>query len=297
MDSYRRFLKPEIVARLSGIDIKARLVVEGFLAGLHRSPYHGFSVEFAEYRQYMPGDEVRRIDWKVYGRTDRYYVKEFEEETNLKAYILLDASGSMGYHSNGISKTEYASYLAASLIYLLIKQQDAAGLLVFDEKIRTFVPPRSIKIHLNTLLRELDLIKPGGETNLSVVFHELAERIKRRGLIIVISDLFDEPQKILLGLKHFRHKKHEVIVFHLLDEAETKFPFTEEVTFRDMETGEELTVQGAEIRDEYQKKLQERMKYYKSECREHLIDYFPLTTSTPFDKALLAYLGKRSRIG
>jgi len=188
--SYRRFLKPDVVSKLSGMEIKARLVVEGFIAGLHRSPYHGFSVEFAEHRQYMPGDPLRNIDWKVYAKTDRYFVKEFEEETNLKAYILLDTSGSMGYASNGIPKLEYSSYLAASLGYLMLKQRDSVGLVVFDSTIRKYIPPKSTMTHLHNLLKELDKLEASQTTDVSSALHEMAERIKRRGLIIVISDLF-----------------------------------------------------------------------------------------------------------
>ena len=195
-DESRRFLKPEVLAKLQGLDVKARLVVEGFLTGLHKSPYHGFSVEFAEYRQYMPGDEPKRVDWKVFARSDRYYVKEFEEETNLRAWILLDASSSMGYHSDGIPKLEYASYLAASLAYLLLKQQDAVGLVLFDQAIRTYIPPRAMTSHLTTILQHLSKTKPGGKTDVSATFHELAEKIKRRGLIIVLSDLMDDPDKV-----------------------------------------------------------------------------------------------------
>lgn len=296
MESYRRFLLPDVVSRLGSLDLKARLVVEGFLTGLHRSPYHGFSVEFAEHRQYMPGDELKRIDWNVYARSDKFFIKEFEEETNLKAYILLDSSRSMGYHSNGMQKIEYTSYLAASLSYLLLKQQDAVGLVIFDDKIRTYIPPRSIKTHLNVILKSLDGIDVGEKTNLSATFHELAEKIKRRGLIIVLSDLFDEIQSVLGGLKHFRHKKHEVLVFHILDHAEMEFPFQEETVFRDMETGEILQISPTEIRNEYREHIEIFSKTYKRECNEHHIDYILLNTKTPFDKALFAYLSKRKKI-
>ncbi len=296
MEPYRRFLRPEVLTRLKGIDLKARLIVKGFLTGLHRSPFRGFSVEFAEHRPYMPGDEPRRIDWKVYGRTDRFYVKEFEEETNLKAYLLLDASGSMAYKSNGIHKLEYASLLAASLGFLLLKQKDSVGLVVFDEKIRRYIPPRSKGTHLHTILKELETIQPGGETHLSRVFHELAERITRRGLIIVLSDLFDDPQDVLMGLKHFRHKKHEVIVFHILDPSEREFPFEGSIIFKDLETGEELPVEPDELRGLYQKRLTSFLESYKRECRQNLIDYQPIDTSTPFDLALTSYLAKRKRL-
>jgi uncharacterized protein (DUF58 family) len=296
MQDYRRFLKPEVVSKLSGIEIKARLVVEGFIAGLHRSPYHGFSVEFAEHRQYMPGDPLRNIDWKVYGKTDRYFVKEFEEETNLKAYLLLDISGSMGYSSNGINKLEYGSYLCAALSYLMLKQRDSVGLVVFDQKIKKYIPPKSTLTHLHNLLKELDKLSPSETTDISSTLHQMAERIKRRGLIILLSDLFDQPEEIITGLKHFRHKKHEVIVFHILDPKEKSFAFENEAVFKDLETKEEIMTSPWQIRKVYQEKLNELLNRYTLECRESVIDYVRLDTSVPFDRALFAYLNKRQRL-
>lgn len=296
-NDYREFLKPEVVSKLANMELRARLVVEGFITGLHRSPYHGFSVEFAEHRQYMPGDEIKHVDWKVYGKTDRFYVKEFEEETNLKAYILLDASGSMGYSSNRITKLEYSSYLAAALTYLMLKQRDSVGLVVFDEKIRKFIPPRSVFSYLHVILRELERVKSGALTNVSATFHQLAERIKRRGLIIVLSDLFDEPSRVLAGLKHFRHKKHEVIVFHILDPMERSFAFGDEAVFKDLETGDEIDTQPWHIRRDYQRQVEEFLRTYKRECLQNRIDYVLMDTSQDFDTALFEYLGKRRRMG
>lgn len=296
MTDYRKFLRPDIVSRLSGLEIKARLVVEGFIAGLHRSPYHGFSVEFAEHRQYMPGDPIRNIDWKVYSRTDRFFVKEFEEETNLKAYLLLDISGSMGYHSNGISKLEYGSYLCAALSYLMLQQRDSVGLVTFDQKIQKYIPPKSAATHLHVLLSQLDKIQASQTTNVSSALHEMAERIKRRGLIILISDLFDYPEKIMSGLKHFRHRKHEVIVFHILDPRERDFSFPSEAIFKDIETQEEILTSPWQIQKDYQARLQEWIEKYRLESRESLIDYVLLDTSIPFDEALFAYLSKRQRL-
>ncbi|KPL02411.1 MAG: hypothetical protein AMJ90_05920 [candidate division Zixibacteria bacterium SM23_73_2] len=294
--SYRRFLKPDVVSKLSGIEIKARLVVEGFIAGLHKSPYHGFSVEFAEHRQYMPGDSIRNIDWKVYAKSDRYFVKEFEEETNLKAYILLDTSASMGYKSNGIHKLEYSSYLSAALAYLMLKQRDSVGLVVFDEHIRKYLPPKSTMSHLHNLLKELDKLNPSRTTDISLTLHEMAERIKRRGLIIVISDLLDDPDLIINGLKHFRHKKHEVLVFHILDSRERDFGFTREAVFKDLETGEEILTSPWQIRKDYKEKLSQIIKRYTLQCRESIIDYVLLDTSVPYDIALFSYLSKRKRL-
>jgi len=296
MTDYRKYLRPDIVSRLSGLEIKARLVVEGFIAGLHRSPYHGFSVEFAEHRQYMPGDPLKNIDWKVYSRTDRFFVKEFEEETNLKAYLLLDISGSMGYHSNGISKLEYGSYLCAALSYLMLQQRDSVGLVTFDQKIQKYIPPKSAATHLHVLLSQLDKIQASQTTNVSSALHEMAERIKRRGLIILLSDLFDSPEKIMSGLKHFRHRKHEVIVFHILDPRERDFSFPQEAIFKDIETQEEILTSPWQIQKDYQSKLQEWIEKYRLESRESLIDYVLLDTSVPFDEALFAYLSKRQRL-
>ena len=297
MEDYHRFLNPELVSRLSSMEIRARLVVEGFITGLHRSPYHGFSVEFAEHRQYMPGDPIRHIDWKAFGKTDRFYIKEFEEETNLKAHILLDASGSMAYRSDGISKLEYGRYLSAALTYLMLKQQDAVGLTVFASGIRSYLPPRSARTHLHTILKELNRVEPSETTDVAATFHQLAERIRRRGLIIIISDLLDEPDKILLGLKHFRHNKHEVLVFHVLDPFEKSFAYRREAIFRDLETGEEVTTQPWHIRGEYVRAMTALTGRYRRECRDSLIDYVPLDSSVPFDRALFAYLSKRGRLG
>jgi uncharacterized protein (DUF58 family) len=224
-----KFLDPTVVSRLSGMELKARLIVEGFIAGMHRSPYHGFSVEFAEYRQYMQGDNIKNLDWKVFGKTDRFYVKVYEEETNLKSTILLDKSGSMGFSSAGgsekdkhiaIDKLTYGGLLAASLSYMMIHQQDAVSLCAFDDQIRTLLPHRSVRKHLFFLLANLENLEAGSRTRISSALHYIAERIRRRGLIILISDLMDNPDKILMGLKHFRHRKHEVIVFHILDPRE-----------------------------------------------------------------------------
>ncbi len=296
-EDYRRFLRPDVVSKLSGMEIKARLVVEGFIAGLHKSPYHGFSVEFAEHRQYMPGDPLKNVDWKVYAKTDRFFIKEFEEETNLKAYILLDTSGSMGYSSNEVNKLEYSSYLSAALSYLMLKQRDAVGLVIFDQSIRKYIPPKSaLKSHLHVLLEELDKIEPSQTTNINTALHLMAERIKRRGLIILISDLFDDPDEVINGLKHFRHKKHEVIVFHVLDPKERTFSFPELSIFKDLETDEELMTSPWQIRKEYTERLKALVSKYTLQCRESMIDYVLLDTSIPFDYALYSYLSKRQRL-
>ena len=293
----RKYLNPEVVSKLRSMDLRARLVVEGFITGLHKSPYHGFSVEFAEHRQYMPGDEIKHIDWKVYGKTDRFYVKQFEEETNLKSYILLDASASMGYSSTGMSKLQYASYLAGALSYLMIRQRDAVGLVTFDEKIRRYLPPRSVTSYLNQILTELDHTESSSKTDIATALHQMADRIKRRGLIILFSDLLDDPQKVSSGLRHFRHKKHEVIVFQILDPLELTFEFKQDAVFKDLESGEEINTQPWHIRSEYQQQVNKFINTYKKFCREHQIDYVMLNTKENYDRALFEYLIKRKRIG
>lgn len=290
------FLKPEVAARLKGVDLRARLVVEGFLAGLHRSPYKGFSAEFAEHRQYLPGDELKRIDWKVYGRTDRFYIREFEEETNLRAYLVLDASASMTYRSGSVSKLDYACLLSASLAYLLLRQKDSAGLITFSDRIQNYVPPRSAPRHLHVLLGQLSRIRPGGDTDIAATFHQLAERVRRRGLVIILSDLWDESTAVLRALRHFRHRRHEVLVFHILDPNERDLNFSGPVQLHDMESGAMMTIDPRVIRADYQRRFDARVRDIKQGCREGLIDYQRVTTSTPFDQALFAFLARRARL-
>lgn len=304
MDTPLKYLRPEAVSKLASMELRARLVVEGFITGLHKSPYHGFSVEFAEHRQYMPGDEIRRIDWRVYGKTDRFYVKQFEEETNLKSYIVLDTSASMNFASDikgskekRITKLEYASFIAASLSYLMVQQRDAVGLTCFDSSVHTTVPPHATKQHLRRLLIELERLRPGTTTNSASALHQLAERTSRRGLVIILSDLFDDPAKVIAALKHFRHNHHEVLVMHVLDPMERSFAFGSDAVFKDVETGELLTTQPYHIQKAYQEAMKEFVERYKRECRENSIDYLLLDTSVPFDTALLNYLNKRQRLG
>lgn len=294
---YRRYLDPEVISKLRSMDLRARLVVEGFIAGMHRSPYHGFSVEFAEHRQYMPGDEIKHVDWKVYGKTDRFYVKQFEEETNLKCYLLLDASASMGFGSGKVRKLQYASYLAAALAFLMLRQRDAVGLVTFDERIRRNLPPRSVTSYLHLILKELEAVRAGSRTEIGETLHAIAERVKRRGLVILFSDLLDDPAKVISGLKHFRHRKHEVIVFHIMDPMELAFDYGTDAIFRDVETGEEIVTQPVHIRNEYRRQVEAFVQTYRRACREDRIDYVLLNTSEDFDRALFQYLIKRKRVG
>jgi uncharacterized protein (DUF58 family) len=274
----RAFLDPAVVARLSHLDVRARVVVEGFISGMHRSPFHGFSVEFAQHRPYMPGDPLKNLDWKVWARSDKLLVKQYTEETNLRCHLVLDLSGSMAFKSERavMSKLEYAQSLAAALAYLMLQQQDAVGTLLFAEHPIAYVPPPA--------------------TRLGPALHELAERIKRRGLVVLLSDLMDDPDEVLLGLQHFRHRQHEVVVFHVLDPDERDFPYTDTVTFVDMESGERLTTEPWEIARRYRERLAAWSERYARACREQHVDYVPLDTRTPFDRALLAYLEKRARL-
>jgi uncharacterized protein (DUF58 family) len=297
MQESLKYLKPEVVAQLANMELRARLVVEGFITGLHKSPYHGFSVEFTEHRQYMPGDEIKHIDWKAYGKTDRFYIKQFEEETNLKSYIIVDASRSMDYASRGnIKKFDYASYLAAALSFLMIEQRDAVGLTLYDEAVRVALQPRATRSYLKELLKELELAVPANKTGTAASMHLVAEQIKRRGLVIILSDLFDKPESVMTALKHFRHKRHEVVVMQILDPLERSFAFGGEAVFKDMETQEELMTQPWHIQKVYQQSMQEFLDFYRRQCRDNNIDYVLLDTGTPFDKALFEYLNKRKRM-
>jgi uncharacterized protein (DUF58 family) len=292
-----KYLQPAVVAQLANMELRARFVVEGFITGLHKSPYHGFSVEFTEHRQYMPGDEIKHIDWKAYGKTDRFYIKQFEEETNLKSYIIVDASRSMDYASKGnLKKFEYASYVAAALSFMMIEQRDAVGLTLFDEGIRVSLPPRAARSYLKEILKELESAKPANKTGTSASLNLIAEQIKRRGLVIVLSDLFDKPESVMTALKHFRHKGHEVIVMQILDPLERSFAFEGDAIFKDLETQEELMTQPWHIQKAYQQSMQEFLDFYKRRCRDNNIDYVLLDTGTPFDKALFQYLNKRKRM-
>ncbi|MCK6620342.1 MAG: DUF58 domain-containing protein [Calditrichaceae bacterium] len=294
----QQYLLPEVVSRLKNLELIARFIVEGFLVGLHKSPFHGFSVEFSEYRQYMPGDNIRDIDWKVYGRTDRYYIKQYEEETNLKAHILLDISGSMGYTSHKITKLQYASYLAAAFSYLFLKQRDAVGLTLFSDKIHRYLPPKSTHSYLKVLLAELEKARPQPTpTVVSQTLHTLAEKIKRTGLIILLSEfLYEDAERILEGLRHFRYYGHEVIVFNILDPNDRFFNFGDEATFVDLETKEELKTQPFLIRHTYQKVVDEFYAELKRECHAMKVDFQNILTTESFDKALLRYLARRKQM-
>lgn len=291
-----RYLDPKVVARISSMELRARTIVEGFLIGLHRSPYKGFSVEFSEYRQYMPGDDLSTIDWKVYGRSDRFYVKKYEEETNLDCRILLDVSGSMSYRSDGVTKREYGAYLAASLAYLMHRQRDAVGLVTFDDAIIANVPVSARPGHLTRILVTLDQLRPGRRSNVATPLNRLADALSRRGMVVVISDLLDDPDTVVRGLRHLRFRGTDVIVFHVLDPAELTFPFERATRFRDLETDAEVTGVSSLLREPYLKAMQDLMAIYQRELGLANIDYCLVDTSKPLDVALRSYLATRAKL-
>jgi uncharacterized protein (DUF58 family) len=296
MQTGYRFLEPQALARVKNLAVVARGVVEGFISGLHSSPYKGFSVEFAEHREYTAGDDPRHLDYRMLGRTDRLYIKQYEEETNMRVQILLDTSGSMGYGYNGkFSKLAYGSYLTAVLAYLMTRQQDSVGLTTFDTEIRLDMPPRTSPRHFSEMMHRLENIAPGRQTDVAATLHKLANRFKRRCLIVLISDLYDEPEEVVRALHHFRHRRHEVILFHVLDKAEIDFPFRDTVAFHDLETGERIQVEPAYVREQYISQVEEFIENYRRACAEAQIDYVLTDTSVPYDFMLSKYIAKRNR--
>jgi len=294
---YKNFLDPSFISKLNSLELKARSVVEGFMVGLHKSPYHGFSVEFSEHRAYMQGDNLKDVDWKVFAKTEKYFIKQYEEETNLRGYIFLDSSNSMAYSSgNYISKLDYSVTLAAALSYLMIHQQDAVGLTLYSEKINKFLPPKSSRTYLQEILKNLANVSASEKTNTANSLSEGAEKLKRRGLVVIISDFFDDINSVLKALKHFSYKRNEVIVFQILDPMEKSFSFGKDAIFRDLETGDELTTQPYQIQKAYREAMKEFTGKIKTECLNSNIDYNLIETSDPYDKALLRYIQKRSKL-
>ncbi len=289
----RQYLDPKVLAKLGRLELKARLIVEGFISGLHKSPYHGFSVEFAEHREYVPGDDTRHVDWKVFGRTDRFYIKQYEEETNLRSYILLDGSESMRYGAEETTKYRYGSYIAAALAHLILRQQDAVSLAVFDEDVRSFVPPSSSVNHLRNIVLELDRQETARKTDLGAILKSFADRIKRKGLIVIISDMFDSLEHIDRGLKHLRHKRHEVVLFHVLDHDELTFPFQRMTLFEGLEGFADLLADPRSLRKAYLEEIGRFQESLKKICRRSRVDYVLLDTSRRLDAALTAYLAAR----
>ena len=292
----RRSLDPLVVDRIHSMELRARTVVEGFLTGLHRSPYQGFSVEFSEYREYVPGDELSAIDWKVFGRSDRFYVKKFEADTNLDCRILLDVSLSMSFASGSLSKQDYSASLAASLAYLMHRQRDAVGLVTFSDDIIESFPPSARPGHLQRLLAVLDQLTAGHRSDVAKPLKRLGEMLKRRGMVVVISDLLDDFESVIQGLRLLRCQGSEVIVFHVLDPAELRFPFEHAARFVDLETGNEIEAVGAEVRSRYLEQVQGLISDYSKRLRADGIDYCLVDTSIPYDVSLRTYLANRSKI-
>jgi len=290
----KNYFDPKVLAGISNLYLRARWVVEGIISGIHKSRAKGFSVEFEAHREYSPGDEIRRIDWKALGKFDRYFIKEYEDETNLRAYLCLDASASMDYASDGMTKFDYGCTLTASLAYLILSQQDAAGLVTFSNRIESFVPPRAKRDYLTQILRALENRGPAGETNVGKILEEVAGQIKRRGLVILVSDLLDEPEPILKALRLFRFKGNDVIVFHLLDPAELDLPFEGNILFEDMEALDlRVVADPRAIRKTYQQVVDEFVSEMRKQCHDSAIDYQLISTATPLDKALASYLSWR----
>ena len=269
MEDYRKYLNPQTLAELKGLELKARMIVEGYVSGLHKSPFHGFSVEFAEHREYVPGDDLRYVDWKVFGKTDRYYLKEYEEETNFACYLLLDTSESMRYRSEqaAVSKLEYARYVAAAIGYLVVQQQDAVGLATFDSTVSHFVRAASLPTHLKQILHVIEECPAAGESAIGPILHELAERIRKRGLVIILSDLFDDVDSMMLGLKHFRHRRHDVSVMQIVDPAEQDFPFDSPTLFRGLEGLPEQMTDPRSLRRAYQREFEDFLLRVRRGCR------------------------------
>jgi uncharacterized protein (DUF58 family) len=286
---------PQVIGAVTRLEFHAREVVEGVISGLHKSPYHGFSVEFAQHREYTPGDEIRYIDWKVAARSDRFYVKEFEEETNLKAFLMVDTSESMRYqgHRKKYSKLEYASILASAFASILMQQRDAAGLVLFNDGVQRYVPPRATATHFTQMLEELVVAESKPKTELAPTFHYMAEQIKRRGLVVVLSDLFGDIEDVTAGLRHFRHRKHEVIVFHILDEDETTFPFDDLTKFEGLELEPEILVDPRGIRQEYLEQFNAFCTELERRCREIQVDVIRAVTTQDPAEALAKYLATR----
>jgi uncharacterized protein (DUF58 family) len=291
----QRYLDPAILARVGFSPLLARVVVEGFLTGLHRSPFHGFSVEFAEHREYVPGDDLRYLDWALYARTDHYYIKRFEEETNLRCYVVLDRSASMGYGTGTLTKWDYSCFLATCLSYLMVRQQDAVGMALFGEGPGLFVPPRCRRSHLRQLMTAMVRQTPSGRTDVPGGLRAVVRKLKRRGLVVLISDLIDDPVETLKAIRLLAGHRHDVLVFHVQDAAELEFSFEGAALFRDLETGEEMEIDPASLRSAYLEQMNDLCNFYRKGLAEMGIDYHLINTRVPYDKALTAYLQRRAR--
>ena len=298
MAAVEKYLKPEVIRQISRLDLRAQFIVKGFMQGLHASPFHGFSVEFSEHRKYSHGDNPQDIDWLVYAKTDKYYVKKFEAETNITGYLVMDLSGSMAYrYQQELSKFEYATCLAAALCYLMVHQQDPVGLVTFGEKIIDVLPPKSKRQQIGNVLSHLARLKPRAKTDVATSLIQLAAMLKHSSLVMIFSDLLVDPEPVMAALRRLKHGGNDVILFHILDQAEVEFPFDGLVELRDPETHERIEVDADGFRNDYLKAIREFRTTYKRECQKSRIDYMPLDTSMPFDRALMEYLLNRRNIG
>lgn len=294
MPATEDYLKPEVIRTVARLDLRAKFIVEGFLSGLHKSPFQGFSVEFSEHRRYTQGDDPKDIDWLVYAKTDRYYVKKYEAETNITGYLLMDLSASMAYtYRQELSKLDYSICLAAALAYLMIHQQDPVGVVTFDEKLRHSLPAHSKRTQLGNILTLLSQSKPGGPTEIATILQQVASMIRQRSLMMIFSDLLVDPEPVIRSLQMLRHGGHDVILFHVLDEAEATFPFDGMVDLTDPETGNNQLVDADGIKADYLEAVGELCQRYRQECLNMGADYVRLDTSMPFGKALMEYLSQR----
>lgn len=294
MTAVEQYLKPEVIRQISRLDLRAQFIVKGFMQGLHASPFHGFSVEFSEHRKYSQGDDPKDIDWLVYAKTDKYYVKKFEAETNITGYLVMDLSRSMAYtYRQELTKFDYSICLAAALCYLMIHQQDPVGLITFDETIRQSLPPRSKRTQLGNVLSMLANLKPSGKTDIAKSLTQLAAMLKHRSLVMLFSDLFAEPEGVIAALRRLRHGGHDVILFHVLDEAEVRFPFDGMIEFEEPESHEKLQIEAGSFRADYLAEVQGFCDMYRRECFKNGVDYVQLDTSMQFDRALTEYLASR----
>ena len=293
-DGVKSPIDPKIINRVAKLDLRARLVVEGYVSGVHKSPFKGFSVEFAEHREYAPGDDLRYLDWKVFGKTDRYYIKQYEEETNLVCHLVLDTSESMNFGTEGVLKSDYARTIAAALAYLIVGQHDAAGLTTFDERVRKVLPPGSHGGHLRRIFEILEKSEPGGKTSIGSVLTQVSDQLRKRGLVIVISDLVGDVEDVLRGLRRLRGHKHDVIVFHVLDPAESEFPFDQMTLFEGLESFPSLLADPKSLRKTYLDHLAAFRHRLRTGCLAERIDVVEMNTRTPLDVALTTYLAHRA---
>ena len=291
-----RFLDPELLARVGSLELLARAVVEGFMSGLHRSPYTGFSTEFTEYRQYNPGDDLRYLDWRLLARTDRYFIKKYRADTNTQCHILIDTSASMNYaHASSVTKLQYAQFLAASLAYLLNRQQDAVGLVAFADKVHTHVPARNRTGHMRTIFGHLSMLEAGGETRLADSLHQLAEILTRRGIVVIVSDFYDQTDRLQEAFQHLRFKGHDLVAFHVLDQNELDFDFTDPVLLlEDAETQEQMPVLPDVVMSGYRERMRQHVEGMRRCAAANNVDYEMLTTKQPLDFALFSFLSRRA---